>query len=141
MLLGLARKLGAVVAPETPESAPRTAGAAKFLDALAKDLSARNGRALVTAGPGLSPAAHVLALAVNERLGAAGRTVSAIAPLDSSLADGTAAVSGAAESLAALVRDMAAGKVKALLIIGGNPVFDAPADFAFGAALEKVPLR
>ena len=36
---------------------------------------------------------------------------------------------------------MYAGKVDLLLIIGGNPVYDAPADIPFADAMGKVPLR
>jgi molybdopterin-containing oxidoreductase family iron-sulfur binding subunit len=35
---------------------------------------------------------------------------------------------------------MTAGAVKTLVILGGNPVYDAPADLAFADALAKVPL-
>ena len=45
------------------------------------------------------------------------------------------------DSLQALVGDMHAGQVELLLILGGNPVYDAPADLDFADALEKVPLR
>ena len=31
------------------------------------------------------------------------------------------------------------GKVKTLLILGGNPVYNAPADLDFAEALAKVP--
>ena len=36
---------------------------------------------------------------------------------------------------------MNAGAVQALIILGGNPVFDAPADLQFAKALDKVPFR
>ena len=45
-----------------------------------------------------------------------------------------------AQSIADLTRDMAAGTVDTLLILGANPVFTAPADLGFAAALAKVPL-
>ena len=45
------------------------------------------------------------------------------------------------QSLRELVADMSAGRVGLLFILGGNPVFDAPADLAFGEALERVKLR
>src|SRR5207248_1271315 len=45
------------------------------------------------------------------------------------------------ESLRRLVTDMNAGAVKALIVLGGNPVYDAPADFDFKSALQKVPFR
>ena len=45
------------------------------------------------------------------------------------------------ESLRDLLSDMKAGKVDVLLILGGNPVYDAPVDFDFGPALLSVKLR
>ncbi|HXK60540.1 MAG TPA: 4Fe-4S dicluster domain-containing protein, partial [Acidobacteriota bacterium] len=45
------------------------------------------------------------------------------------------------ESLGRLVSDMAAGRVDTLVIIGANPVYDAPADFNFARNLEKVRLK
>jgi molybdopterin-containing oxidoreductase family iron-sulfur binding subunit len=47
------------------------------------------------------------------------------------------------ESLKDLVADMRAGKVDLLVILGGNPAYDAPADFGFADALKntKIPLR
>ena len=36
-----------------------------------------------------------------------------------------------------LVADMRAGKVDLLVIMGGNPVYDAPADLGFGDALKS----
>ena len=45
------------------------------------------------------------------------------------------------QSLRELVADMSAGKVDLLVIVGGNPVYTAPADLQFADALGKVPLR
>src|SRR5207248_8154025 len=42
-------------------------------------------------------------------------------------------------SLVSLVAAMKAGTVQTLLVLGGNPVFDAPADLDFAAAMTKVP--
>ena len=44
-------------------------------------------------------------------------------------------------SLRELVGEMNAGTVDFLLILGGNPVYTAPADLKFGEALDKVRLR
>ena len=41
-------------------------------------------------------------------------------------------------SLKQLAADMTAGKVDCLLMSGVNPVYDAPADLRFAAALDKV---
>ena len=47
------------------------------------------------------------------------------------------------ESLKDLVADMRGGKVDMLIILGGNPAYDAPADFGFADALKNtnIPLR
>src|SRR6202043_2687296 len=47
------------------------------------------------------------------------------------------------DSLKALVEDMRAGKVDLLVILGANPVYDAPADFGFADAIKNsnIPLR
>ena len=42
---------------------------------------------------------------------------------------------------AELVKDMRGGAVETLLMLGGNPVYDAPADLNFLDALKKVKLR
>jgi molybdopterin-containing oxidoreductase family iron-sulfur binding subunit len=42
-------------------------------------------------------------------------------------------------SLASLVSAMQAGAVQTLVVLGGNPVFDAPADLDFASAMAKVP--
>ena len=42
------------------------------------------------------------------------------------------------ESLRELCAEMAHGKVDLLLILGGNPVYDAPHDFDFASKLAKV---
>src|SRR5262249_58086980 len=45
------------------------------------------------------------------------------------------------ESLKELVADLNGGKVDLLLILGGNPVYTAPADLNFADALGKAQLR
>src|SRR5262249_45424557 len=47
------------------------------------------------------------------------------------------------DSLKELVSDMRGGKVDILIILGGNPNYDAPADLAFGDALKNsnIPIR
>ncbi|HET9233602.1 MAG TPA: molybdopterin oxidoreductase, partial [Candidatus Eisenbacteria bacterium] len=42
-------------------------------------------------------------------------------------------------SLSALVSAMQAGTVQTLVTLGGNPLFDAPADLDFASAMAKVP--
>jgi molybdopterin-containing oxidoreductase family iron-sulfur binding subunit len=106
----------------------------KFVAALVKDLQAHKGAALVIAGDNQPPAVHALAHAMNQSLGAVGNTVIYTDPLEAKPQDQTAA-------LKELVGEMNAGQVDLLLIVGGNPVYDAPADLKFGDAMGKVPLR
>ncbi len=105
-----------------------------FVEAVAADLKAHRGRGLVLAGESQPPSVHALAHAINETLGNAGSTVTYSEPVAGGPEDQAAA-------LAALVRDMDAGKVTTLVIVEGNPVFTAPADLGFANAMEKVGLR
>ena len=123
----IAAALGAGSGTAKPEHA-------KFVAALVKDLQAHKGAAVVVAGDNQPPAVHALAHAMNAALGAVGTTVFYTDPVEAKPQDQTAA-------LKELVSDMNAGKVDLLLIVGGNPVYDAPADLKFGDALGKVQLR
>ncbi|CAO3426957.1 TAT-variant-translocated molybdopterin oxidoreductase [Azospirillum endophyticum] len=108
-------------------------GAPGWLAAVARDLSASRGAALVHAGPAQPPAVHALVHTINDALGAPGRTVTYIEPVEAEPVDH-------GDSLKGLAADMAAGRVDTLLILGANPVFTAPADLDFAGALAKVPL-
>ncbi len=105
-----------------------------WIDAMAKDLQRHNGRAVVIPGEYQPPVVHALAHAINDALGAAGKTVVYTDPV-------VQAPVSMADSMRELVQDINAGKVQVLVIVGGNPAFDAPADLDFTSALGKVPLR
>ncbi|HWT81555.1 MAG TPA: molybdopterin oxidoreductase, partial [Candidatus Methylomirabilis sp.] len=113
-------------------SAP--AAHAKWVAALVRDLQQHRGSSLVIAGDPQPPAVHVLAHAMNQALGNVGRSVVYTDPVEAHPVDQMA-------SLHELVQDMDAGKVNALVILGGNPVFTAPADLKFADRLSKVGLR
>jgi MoCo/4Fe-4S cofactor protein with predicted Tat translocation signal len=119
---------GAVHASKTPASVP-----ARWVEAVAKELadSTLRGRSLIVVGSRQPAAVHALALAINHALGNVGRTVSAVRALDNSESD-------ALSDITALARDIQGGGVDSLVILGGNPVVDAPADLAFGELLGKV---
>ncbi|MGE5470508.1 MAG: 4Fe-4S dicluster domain-containing protein [Bacteroidota bacterium] len=123
--LAAALGMGEAGFPTDPVTAPWEA-------ALARELLAHRGEGLLVAGPYLSPETRALVHALNHFLGNAGRTVDYIAPVES-------APGHHVDSMAVLVRDMAAGRVDTLLIIGGNPVYDAPATIGFAEALARVP--
>ncbi len=105
-----------------------------FIAALIRDLQANRGASVVIAGDEQPAAVHAVAHAINTQLGNIGTTVLVTDPIE------VAPVNQLA-SLQELVRDINAGAVQALLILGGNPVFDAPADLQFAKALDKVPFR
>jgi MoCo/4Fe-4S cofactor protein with predicted Tat translocation signal len=111
-----------------------SAEAQKWAAAVAADLQAHKGKSAVVAGSHQSAGVHAIARAINDALGNSGTTVIYTAPLTESPADGAA-------SLKTLIDDMNAGKVEALFILGGNPVFTAPVDLKFAEALNKVGTR
>ncbi|HEX4765751.1 MAG TPA: 4Fe-4S ferredoxin [Lichenihabitans sp.] len=121
-LIGLARALGADLAD--PNLAPEVAHA---VAAVAADLQAHPGRALVLAGPHLRPELHGLAHWINGRLGA---------PLDLF----APSVPADASSLDDLARDLAAGAVDTLLVVGCNPAYEAPAPLRLGDGIAKAKL-
>jgi molybdopterin-containing oxidoreductase family iron-sulfur binding subunit len=109
-------------------------GSTPFLRALIADLQANRGASIVIAGSEQPPVIHALAHAINAQLLNIGSTVQVTTPIEPQPVNQLA-------SLRELVDDMNAGAVKALIVLGGNPVFDAPADFNFGRAYERVPFR
>jgi molybdopterin-containing oxidoreductase family iron-sulfur binding subunit len=114
---------------------PAAAGAQKqFVDAAVKDLLAHRGAAVVIPGDNQPASVHALAHAMNQALGAVGATVIYTDPIEAKPSDQLAA-------LKELAGDMSAGKVDLLLIMGGNPVYDAPQDLHFAEAMGKVGLR
>ena len=106
----------------------------RWISAVARDLEQHRGASLVVAGDYQPPAVHALAHAMNHVLGNIGRTVVYTEPVVARSTDHGV-------SLRQLVREMDTGRVDVLLILGGNPVYTAPADLRFGERLAKVGLR
>jgi len=104
----------------------------QFVAVLAEELLANKGRAVVLAGRRQPPEVHALVAQINQAIGAPGKTLEYVDDPEPERASHVA-------SIQTLARDMADGKVTALIILGGNPVYDAPADLNFKAALAKVP--
>ena len=77
---------------------------------------------------------HALAHAMNAALGNAGQTVLYTDSVEPHPVDQV-------QSIRELTAAMAAGQVDTLLIIGGNPVYTAPADLQFGDQMSKVRVR
>lgn len=103
---------------------------ARFVHALAQDLAQHRGASVVAAGPGQPPEVHAAVQRINAALGNAGQTVLYYPEPERP---------SHVEDLRALVEAMKAGEVKTLVILGGNPVLDAPADLGFAEALGQVP--
>jgi Fe-S-cluster-containing dehydrogenase component/anaerobic selenocysteine-containing dehydrogenase len=105
----------------------------KWLSVLAKDLASNLRTALFVVGSRQPARLHALAHVLNSALGAIDSVVHFVPVTDPDELD-------AATDLKALVGAIDEGRVDALVILGGNPVYDAPADLAFGSRLAKVPL-
>jgi molybdopterin-containing oxidoreductase family iron-sulfur binding subunit len=107
----------------------------RFVAAVAKDLQANQGRAVVVAGDNQPASVHALAHLINKQVGAVGSTVVYTDPIDPN------ASIGKTEQLKQLAGEMYAGKVEMLIVMGVNPLYDAPADINFLGAMNNVPLR
>ncbi|MEO7143026.1 MAG: TAT-variant-translocated molybdopterin oxidoreductase, partial [Bryobacteraceae bacterium] len=113
-------------------AAPATA--AKFIPAIVKDLQAHKGSCIVVAGDHQPASVHALAHAMNQALGNVGKTVFYTDPVEAEPVDSI-------ESLRDLTAALNAGQVDTMIVIGGNPVYDAPADLNFAGALKKAQTR
>jgi Fe-S-cluster-containing dehydrogenase component len=113
-----------------------TGGDSKVVSALVRDLLSHKGSSIVIAGDHQPPAVHSYAHGINQELGNVGKTVFYTDPVSANPVN-------QADSIKELVADMKAGKVDLLVIIGGNPVYDAPADLDFADAMKssKVAMR
>jgi len=105
---------------------------AKLCSAMAADLLAHRGQSVITVGHHQPPVVHALAAILNDALGGTGRTVKYYDVQDAGRKTYVQAISELTDA-------MNTGKVKTLVILGGNPVFTAPVDINFAAALTKVP--
>ncbi|HEY7390632.1 MAG TPA: 4Fe-4S dicluster domain-containing protein [Bryobacteraceae bacterium] len=106
---------------------------ADWVGPLARDLLAHRGRSAILPGENQPPALHALCHAMNAALGNIGASVAYTDPLEVRPEDQVA-------SLRELIADLDSGAVRMLVILGGNPVYDAPADLNFAAALDKASL-
>ena len=99
------------------------------VDVLVENLKANTGASAVLAGPSQPPVVHHLVAVINDAAGNGGRTVSYTRQASDAMQTG---------SIEDLATAMDAGDVGTLLILGGNPSFDAPADLEFAKGLSKV---
>jgi MoCo/4Fe-4S cofactor protein with predicted Tat translocation signal len=124
---GIADLLRGIRIALEPDKSNPSPGQDKFISALVGDLRQSAGKSLVVAGPHEAPTVQEFARWCNELLGNVNVTVDYFAP------------DIGPHDLGELVNEINAGSVETLLIVGGNPVYDAPADLEFARALAKVP--
>jgi MoCo/4Fe-4S cofactor protein with predicted Tat translocation signal len=106
-----------------------------WIGPLARDLQQHKGASIVLAGDHQPPIIHALAHAMNNALDNLGKTVFHSDPLEVRPVDQR-------ESLRDLVNDIDAERVDLLVIVGGNPVYNTPADLKLDfTRLERVKGR
>ncbi|MBA2526697.1 MAG: TAT-variant-translocated molybdopterin oxidoreductase, partial [Pyrinomonadaceae bacterium] len=135
----LAARLGAQgpsASASSPGQRPPTADhRGGWIEPIARDLQQHRGASIVIAGNEAPPAVHALAHAMNSALGNIGKTVSYTDPLEVNSVDQR-------ESLRELVQDIDGGLVELLVILGGNPAYNTPADLKLDQnRLFKTKLR
>lgn len=123
----LAKQMG-IQLPNAPQADDHQN--AQWLSAVAEDLLQHRGAAIVIAGENQPPTVHALAHIMNHFLDNPGKTMTFT---ESAAANPVSET----KSLRELVEALDGGSVEALVILGGNPVFDAPVDFHFGESLAK----
>src|SRR6266480_7481287 len=99
--------------------APRNVANADWIAAVVHDLNANRGESVVIAGETQPPELHTLVAQMNATLGNTGNTVSPAPALS---------LPGNPITLRDLVEEMHRGAVELLVVLGGNPRYDAPAD-------------
>ena len=105
----------------------------RFLRGLLADLRAAEGKAVLVAGEHLPAGTQATIHKINEAIGALGETVDFIeSPFAQPESAGTIDDLGAA---------LAAGEVDTLLVLGCNPVYDAPGSLEIGRHLKQKPPR
>ncbi|MEW5923275.1 MAG: TAT-variant-translocated molybdopterin oxidoreductase [Candidatus Zixiibacteriota bacterium] len=101
----------------------------EWIEALADDLNGAKGRSLIIAGSRQPIRVHQIAMILNEVLGNIGQTVTYHNAND--------AIAPDMEALKSTIAKMKSGAISTLIILGGNPVYNAPADLDFASALSK----
>src|SRR3569833_3015957 len=103
-----------------------------FERAVVEDLKANQGGCHKKPNTQLDPDMHALVHTLNHRLQGLGQTFDHIDPIIPRTASDL-------ESIHSLTLAMAQGRVRTLLILDGNPAYDAPADLEFASHLKRVP--
>lgn len=123
---GLIRKASSDTTRDTQED--------KTISALAEDLLRSKGKSLLLAGRGQGSHVHALVMTLNQALGNSGRTVFYRETPDTH--PGTE--DGSIASIKNLISKIDKGSVETLFILGGNPVYNTPADLSFADKAKRV---
>ena len=117
----------------------------QWIQSMAKDLLANRGKSVVVVGDNQPPIVHALAHEMNSTLGNVGTTVTYTEPFQPN------ADVAQIDQLRQLVQEIDGGAVKMLVILGGNPTYNTPADLKLNLNRfrvdendtegRKVPLR
>ncbi|MDP3981471.1 MAG: TAT-variant-translocated molybdopterin oxidoreductase [Chlamydiota bacterium] len=97
--------------------------------ALVDDLKKHRGSSVIIAGPSQPPLVHMICHGINDALGNIGSTVFYTRPVSERPVEQR-------DSMDILIHGIQEGSVKALLILGGNPVYNGPSSFE--GALKKL---
>jgi len=103
----------------------------KWLKAVAADLAKSRAKSVILVGARQPARVHALAHALNAALGNAGHTVRYYAPADATERDPVA-------DIKALAAEIEGGKVGTLVMLGGNPAYDAPSDLKLADRIRSV---
>ncbi|MBS1788920.1 MAG: TAT-variant-translocated molybdopterin oxidoreductase [Acidobacteria bacterium] len=132
----LARAIATAVGVSVATGGSLSGEGDKFAKAIAADLQAHSGKCIVIAGEHQPAAVHAIAHAINAKFGSS--TVAYTATIEINPMDQTAGITE-------LIGEMNAGQVECIIIVGGNPVYNAPnlpgQKDSFLNALKKVPNR
>jgi Fe-S-cluster-containing dehydrogenase component len=102
----------------------------RLLAAMAQDLAANRGRGIVLVGERQPPEVHAAIHALNQKLGNHGATIEWMEQSDSGRTS--------MESIQDLANQISSRLVDTLVIVGGNPVYDAPRELKFEELVRSV---
>jgi Fe-S-cluster-containing dehydrogenase component len=101
----------------------------KWISVCVKDLVQHTGSSVVIAAEHLPEEVHQIVVFMNAMLDAPGNTLNYVSIPEKATT----------ENLPALADSISKGSVKTLVILGGNPAYNAPADLKWESLQEKVP--
>ena len=132
----IAQELAAEILSQTKDEAlgrlvggaPKTAAKARqeWIKITAEDLVANKGKSLVLAGARQPAGVQALVFAINAALGNLGKTLA-----------GRKTVSKPAASIAEVARGLGDKSIASIIIVGGNPAYNAAVDLDFGTKLKN----